>query len=120
MMQSRSGVVLGRTVDGGEVQLFFCGIEAEHQVEHHFVHFLGAAVGLVHLVHHHDGLQANLKRLLEHEARLRHRSFESVDQQDAAVGHVEHTFHLAAEVAVSRSIDNVDFYVLVTYRNVLR
>ena len=113
-------VVLGRTVDDREIQLFFCGIEAEHQVEYHFVHFLGATVGFVHLIHHHDGFQANLKRLLEHEARLRHWSFESVDQQDAAIGHIEHTFYLAAEVAVPRSINNVDFGSFIVDGNVLR
>ena len=127
MMQSRSllpvsahPVVLGRTVDDREVQLLFRGIEAEHQVEYHFVHFLGATVGFVHLIHHHDGFQANLKRFLKHEARLRHRSFESVDQQDTAIGHVEHTFHFAAEVAVPRSINNVDFGSFIVDGNVLR
>ncbi len=112
--------VLGRTVNHGEIKLLLRGVEVAHEVEHHFVHLFGAAVGLVHLVHHHDGLQTNLQSLLQHEARLRHWPFESVDEEQAAVGHVEHAFHLTAEVAVARSVDDVDFRVLVANGNVLR
>ena len=39
-------VVLGRTVDYREVQLVFCGVEAEHQVEHHFIYFFRRQFGL--------------------------------------------------------------------------
>ena len=106
-------VVLGRAVEHGEVELVFRGIEGEHEVEHHFVDLLRTAVGLVHLVDHHDGLQSYLEGLLEHEACLRHGAFEGVDEQDAAVGHVEHAFHLAAEVGVSRGVYDVDFSVVV-------
>ena len=112
--------LLCRTVNHREVELFLGCVERAHEVESHFIHLLGAAVGLVHLVYHHYRLEAYLECLLQHEARLRHRAFEGIDKQNAAVGHVEHALHLAAEVAVPRSIDDVDFYVLVTYRNVLR
>ena len=113
-------VVLCRTVDDGEVQLVFGGVQAEHQVEHHFVHLFGAAVGLIDLVHHHDGFQTYLQRFLQHEAGLRHGTLEGIHQQDAAVRHVEHTLHFAAEVAVSRSINNVNLGVFVVDGNVLR
>jgi len=52
--------ILGRTIDDGEVQLILCRIEVAHQVEDHLIDFLRAAVGLVHLVDHHDGLQTYL------------------------------------------------------------
>ena len=84
-------------------------IEVAHEVEHHLVNFLGAAVGFVHLVHHHDGLQPDLQGFLQHEARLRHRAFEGIDEQQAAVGHIEYALHLAAEVGVSRGVYDVDF-----------
>ena len=57
---------------------------------------------------------------MQHKARLGHRALESVDQQDAAVGHVEHALHLAAEVGVARRVDDVDFYVAVADGNILR
>ena len=111
--------VLGRAVDHGEVELLLRGVEVAHQVEHHFVDFLGAAVGLVHLVDHDDGLKAYLEGLLQDEACLRHGAFEGVDQEQAAVRHVEHALHLSAEVGVSRGVDNVDLHALVADGHVL-
>ena len=46
-------VIFGRTVDNREVQLLFCGVEAEHQVEHHFIYFFRAAIGFIDLVDYH-------------------------------------------------------------------
>ena len=66
-------------------------------------------MGLVHLVHHNDGLKTDLQRLLQHETCLGHRSLKSVDEQNASVGHVEHTLYLATEIGVSRGVDNIDF-----------
>ena len=40
-------------VDAFEVQLLFCGVEAEHQVEHHFIYFFRAAIGFIDLVDYH-------------------------------------------------------------------
>ena len=111
--------LLGGAVDRGEVELVFGGVEVEHQVKHHLVDLLGSAVGLVDLVDHHYGLESHLDGLLEHKARLGHRALEGVDEQQAAVGHVEHTLHLAAEVGVSRSVDDVDLRAFVVDRYVL-
>ena len=54
------------------------------------------------------GPQAALERLAQHEARLRHRPFGGVDQQQAAVGHLQHALDLAAEVGVAGRVDEVD------------
>ena len=99
--------VLGRTVDDREIKLLFCGIEVAHEVEHHLVHLLGTAVGLIHLVHYHDGLKAYLQCLLQHESCLGHGSLECINQQYAGVRHIEHALHLASEVAVTRCVDDV-------------
>ena len=99
--------VLCRAIHHGEVQLVFRGVQLTHQVKHHFVNLLGAAAGLVHLVHHHDRLQSYLQGFLQNETSLWHRPLESVYQQDASIGHVEHALHLSAEVGVSRSVYDV-------------
>ena len=106
---------LGRAVDCGEVELFFSGIEIEHKIEYHLLHFVGTAVRFVDLINHHHGLQPHLNCLLEHESGLRHRPLKGVDQQQTAVGHIQHTLYLTAEVGVSRGIDNVDFIAFVVY-----
>ena len=113
-------VVFRRTIYDGEVQLFFGRVEVAHQVEYHLVHFLGTAVGLVHLVDHHDGFESDLQRLLQHESGLWHRSLEGVNQQDTTVCHIEYAFYLATKVGVPRSINDIDLGALVIDRHVLR
>ncbi len=111
--------LLGRAVNGDEIELVLRRAEREHEVKHHFVHLVGAAVGLVNLVDHHHWLEPHLDRLLQYEAGLRHRALESVHEQQASVSHVQHTLHLAAEVSVSRGVDDVDFYALVVDGDIL-
>ena len=105
--------LLGRTEDGGEVELILGGVEVAHQVKDHFLHLVGAAVGLVHLVDDNDGLETQLQCLLQHKTRLGHGALEGVHQQQAAVGHVEHALNFAAKVAVTRGVDDVDFVAVV-------
>ena len=100
--------VFGGAIDNGEVELILSGVEGEHEVEHHLVDLLGATVGFVDLVDHHDGLETYLKGFLEYETGLGHGALEGVDEQQTAVGHVEHALYLTTEVGVSRGIDDVD------------
>ena len=116
----RHPALFGRAVDGLVVELLLGGVEREHQVENLLVDHFGTAVGLVDLVDHHDGLLAQRQRLLQHEPGLGHGAFEGVDQQQYAVAHVQHALDLAAEVGVARGVDDVDFIILVNYRDVLR
>ena len=52
--------------------------------------------------------------------RLGHRPLSGVHEQDDAVDHLEYALDLAAEVGVARGVDDVDFIILVNYRDVLR
>ena len=113
-------VVFGRAVDDGEAELLFGGAEFEHEIEHHFIDFLGAAVGLVDFVDDNDGLEPDLEGFLQDKARLGHGTLEGIDEQQAAVGHVEHAFHFTAEVRVTRGVDDVDLGVSIIDRNVFR
>ena len=84
------------------------------------MHLVGTAVGFIDFVDDDDGLQAQLDGLLQHETGLRHGAFEGVDEQQHAIGHVKHAFHLTAEVSVARSVDDIDFDVLITNGHILR
>jgi hypothetical protein len=55
-----------------------------------------------------------------HEARLRHRPFDRIDEQQHAIDHRQHALHLAAEVGVAGRVDDVDVHALVIHRGVLR
>ena len=56
------------------------------QVEHHFIDFFGATVGLVHLVDYNNRFQTDLQSFLQYKTGLRHRAFKSIHQQDTSVG----------------------------------
>ena len=111
--------LFGRAVDDGEIELVLGSVELAHEVEDHLIHLLGTTVGFVHFVDDHDGLQTNLQRFLQHESRLRHRPLESVNEQQTAVGHIQHALHLAAEVGVTRSVDDIDLCSFIIDADVL-
>ena len=66
------------------------------------------AVGAVDLVDDDDRPQALLQRFQRHEARLRHRTLDRVDEQQDAVDHAEHALDLTTEVRVAGGVDDVD------------
>ena len=109
-----------RRVDDGRVELRLVGLELDEQIEHLVVHAHRIGAGPVDLVDDDDRRAAELERLAQHEARLRHRSVEGVDDEQHAVDHAEDALDLAAEVGVARRVDDVDLGVLPADRGVLR
>jgi len=100
------------SVDDREVEGGLRRVEGDEEVEDLVDDGVRAGGRLVDLVDDDDGLQAEGEGLGEHEAGLRHRTFEGVDDEEAAVGHVEHALDLAAEVGVARGVDQVDLVFL--------
>jgi hypothetical protein len=48
------------------------------------------------------------QRFARHEARLRHRALHRIHDQQHGIDHRQHALDLAAEVSVSRGVDDVD------------
>ena len=111
--------LFGRTVQNRKVELLVGCIERSEQVEHFIDHLNGARVGAVDLVDDDDGLEAHLERLRHHELGLRQRTLGGVDQHQRAVHHVENAFNLAAEIGVTRRIDDVDASAVPDHRRSL-
>ena len=112
--------LFGRTVYSGEIELLFRCVETKHKVEHHVLHLIGATVGLVNFVNDNHRLQTHFYRFLQHKTGLRHGALESVDEQQTAVGHIEHPLYLTAEIGVSRRIYNIYLIIFIPDRDVLR
>ena len=109
--------VAGDGVDDREVELLVVGREVEEEVLRQSRRPRRArALGAVDLVDDDDRSQAERERLAQDEPRLRHRPFDRVDQQQAAVGHVQHALDLAAEVGVAGRVDDVDLDAVVDDR----
>ena len=104
----RRGARAARGVEHREVERLVVRAELDEQVEDLVEHFVRAGVRAVDLVDDDDRAKLVLERLLEHEARLRHRPFGRVDEQEHAVRHRQHALDLAAEVGVAGRVDQVD------------
>ncbi len=76
-------------------------------------HPAGARIRAVNLVDDHDGFKPERERLARDEAGLRHRAFDGIHQQQHAVHHREHALDLAAEIRMTRGVDDVDARVAV-------
>ena len=98
----------GVGVNHFEVELVLVGGQLQEEVLGHRQHDRDARARPVDLVDHQDRLQPDLQRLAQHELGLWHRAVDGVDQQQAAVGHVQHSLDLAGEVGVARRVDDVD------------
>ena len=107
-------------VDHREIELAIGGAELVEQVEGLVDDPAGTRARTVDLVHDDNGLEAERQRLARDEARLRHRAFDGVDDQQHAVDHRQHALHLAAEVGVARRVDDVDARAAVIDGAVLR
>jgi len=57
---------------------------------------------------------------LQNKTGLRHGPFKGIDQQQHAIGHVENAFHFPTKVRMPRCVDDVDFYIFISYGNVFR
>ena len=73
----------------------------------------------IDLVDHDDDPQPDLEGLPQYEPRLRHRALGGVDEEQAAVGHVEHALDLSSEVGMAGRVDDVDGHLAVANRGVL-
>ena len=111
--------LLGAGVDDREVELFFVGVEFAEEVEDLVQGICRAGAGAVDLVDDHDRLDSQVEGFLEHEAGLRHRSVEGIDQQQDRVDHLQHPLDFAAEVGMAGGVDDVDLQPAVVNGKVL-
>jgi hypothetical protein len=63
------------------------------------------------------GLRPRARARDKHKLGLRHGAFLGVDDQQAAVGHVEGALHLARKVGVAGGVDDVDLVAVVVDRD---
>ena len=100
-------------IDHGEIQEFVGGVEPDEEVEDLVHRPVGPRGGLVDFVDdHHDG-EGEGEGLLQDEEGLGHGALLGVHQKERPVRHLQHPLHLAAEIRVSGSVDDVDGIVLV-------
>ena len=104
----------GDGVEDRELELLGVGGQLQEEIlQVSSIDLVDAGCRAVDLVDDDDRAQPALQRPLQDGARLRHRALDGVDQQQAAVGHVQHALDLAAEVGVAGGVDDVDLHARV-------
>ena len=101
-------------VEQWEIKLFIIGAEVDEEIKNIVVDFVRTRIGTVDLVDDDNRFQFGLQCFIQHETCLGQGTFGGIDEQDNAVCHIEDPLHLSAEIAVSRSVNDVDFGVPVT------
>ena len=84
------------------------GIEIEEQLVHLVGHLIDPGVGPVDLVDHHHCREATAQRFRQHIPGLGHRPLGGIDEQQNPVHKRQRALDLAAEVCVTRGIDEID------------
>ena len=115
-----SVAIHGRSVDNREIELLVGSAKLDHEVEYLVDGGFGVGVGAVDFVHDNHDAQAGLESVRKHETRLGLGALICVDDEQSAVGHVQHALDLTAEVGVARGVDDVDLHALVVDGDVLR
>ncbi len=95
------------------------GIEVDEQLIDLVDHLGDSGIGTIDLVHGEDHRHIAGERLAEHESCLRKGTLRRVHEQHDSVDHGERSLDLAAEVGVTRSIDDVEGDTLPNERGVL-
>ena len=105
--------MFGTAEDCLEIKLVISGVQGTHEIENLFLNLIGTAIRLVNLVDHNYRLLAKLQSLLQHESGLRHAALKGIDKQEHTVRHVKDPFNLTSEIAMARSVYDIDLDTLV-------
>ena len=104
--------------DVGKIKRCIVGTQFDKQVKGFGQDLLGPGIGAVDFVDDNDRLETDFEGLLQHKAGLRTGTFKSVNQHQASIGHLQHSFDFAAKVGVAGCIDNVDFRAQIVERDI--
>ncbi len=104
----RHPAIAARAVQYRKVELLVGRVEAGEEIEDLVQDIEMALVGAVNLVDRDDRPEAAPQRLRHHELGLRQGAFGGIDEYDDAIDHVQDALDLAAEVGVTRGVDDVD------------
>src|SRR5204863_8670748 len=99
---------LGVCIYDGEVELVLVCIQVNEQVVYLVQDLLDASVRTVDLINDHDLRQLRFERLHQDVSCLGKRTFAGIDEQHHAVDDLQCALDLAAEVAVTGRVDDVD------------
>ena len=100
-------------VNYGEIKLLGVGCQFQKEVLGHTEDHFRAGGRPVYFVDNHNRFEAHFKSFSEDEPGLGHWAVHRVNQQQAAIGHVQDALDLAAKVGVTGGVNNINFGALI-------
>ena len=103
-----SPTVATGSVDHREIKMLVLRSQRDQKIEHLVDDLVGAGIRSITFVDDHDQRMIKFERLAKHEPGLRHRAFESIDEQKHSVSHLQNSLDFTTEIGVTRRVDDVD------------
>ncbi len=100
--------VKARGKDIRKIALVVIGTQLNKQIQYLVDSPHRFAAGPIHFVDDNNRSETFFEGFAQHKARLGHRAFVGIDQQQAALNHAQHPFDFTAKVSVSGGIDNIN------------
>ena len=95
------------------VQLFVRCVQIHEKLQNLVDNLLRTCFRTVDLIDADNNMQVQFESFTKYKFSLRHGTLEGVHKKNNAVYHLQHTLYLAAEVRMTWSIDDIDFYILI-------
>jgi len=114
-----SNAPLGLGEKNGKLYLLFRGVKIDEQIVYLVDDLFDSGIAPVDLVDNEDYGHAPFQGLFEDKTGLRQGPFAGIHEENGSVHHIEAPFHLAAEVSVSRGIDDIDLYLAISDGGIL-
>ena len=109
----RSGTFSSGAEKHGAFELFFGSIKVKKKFKNFIADFIKSCIGFINFIYNNDYRMIKFKSSLENKSGLRHGAFRSINKKNNTIDHFKNTFNFAAEVCMSGSIDDIDFYSVV-------
>ena len=105
--------VLGRSVNNRELNLILVCAKLDKEVEYLVDNLGRSCTGAVDFIDNNKNLFLEIKSFFKNKSCLRHAALEGVNKEQNSVNHGEDSLNLAAEIGMTRGVDNIYFSVLV-------
>ena len=112
-IRSGSNSLFGRSKDKWAVKLLLIGIEVNEKFQNLIDNFSRTSFRTVDLIDTDNDRKAEFQRFFQYKFCLRHRPFKGIDYKNDTVYHFEDTFYFAAEISMSRGINNIYFNIII-------
>ena len=100
-------------------KLLLVSIQINKEFQYFIDDFLRSCFRTVDFIDAHDNRQFQFQSLAQYELGLWHGTFKCIYYQNYTIYHLENTLYLAAEVGMSRCVDDIDLGIFIIYGGVL-